>query len=241
MFQLVQHLQVMLFSLSLPYNRLNISLTGRWKEHGANHVTNIANVTDLEWGNIKASICESCLYYINNNKCPPYSLMGGYDFGNMEYVYSHPELYNLTPPTELEMQVLAKYRMYCEIIKLVSQNPDSATKQSRLVGHVVVLPSDGFVNAFDTLTKSLPSISGDTDFVKVCFVGTREQWTMKREKLMNKEHLTPHFTISRKNTLCWMRFIKAVNPEYKDVIAKFDWNEESFELFRQQLIDKTEV
>ncbi len=222
-----------------------IANVGRWEEHhrvGGRNDLSISKITTEQWENIRACVCKSCHHFIIElDKVPPYSLMGGYDFGNMEYVYSRYDLYALTPPTELEMQVLAKYRLYCEIIKLVSQNPDTSTKQSRLVGHVVVLPSDGYTNAADTLAKSLPCIDGVNDFVKVFFVGTREEWTTRKENIMNQQYLTPHFAISRKNTLSWLMFIKAVNPEYREIIGKMDWNDDDFQTFRKKLIDETEV
>lgn len=202
---------------------------------------NILNVTDEEWEKVRACVCNSCNHQLESGKVPTYSLMNGYDFGNMEYVYSRFDLYTLKPPTELEMQVLAKNRLYCEIIKLVSQHSDSNTRQSRLVGHVIVLPSDGYTNAFDALSKSLPCIDGVNDFVKVFFVGTREEWTMRKETLMNKQYLSPHFSLSRTNTLSWIKFIKAINPEYGDITAKLDWNDSDFENFRKNLIDNTEV
>jgi hypothetical protein len=158
----------------------------------------------------------------------------------MEYVYTRFDVYGLTPPTELEMQVLAKYRMYCEVIKLVSQHSAQESKQSRLVGHVVVLPSDGFTNSFDGLSPSLPVLNVD-DHVKVFFVGTREQWTLKKELLMNKTYLTPHFTISRANTLNWLTFIKSVNPEYADIVCNLKFDDKQFEDFRSNFINSAQV
>ena len=96
-----------------------IANVGRWEEHhrvGGRNDISISKITTEQWENIRACVCKSCHHFIIElDKVPPYSLMGGYDFGNMEYVYSRYDLYALTPPTELEMQVLAKYRLYCEI------------------------------------------------------------------------------------------------------------------------------
>ncbi len=191
---------------------------GRWTshhyetdDHNSLHQL-IEKVTDDEWDAVKATICDKCYQYTKHKKRPPYSLSDGVDFGNMLYVYSRYDIYKIKPLTEVEKQVISKSRMYCEIIKLVSGNPDESTEQSRLTGHVIVLPSDGPSEA----ATVLPNCEIH-EFVKVVFVGSADKWKRKKETLQSGAVFNTNYSVRADNTFAWLKFLKALSHSYHTV------------------------
>ncbi len=221
---------------------------GRWVSHHYKSDINslhqlVEQVTDHEWDAIEATICDKCFQSTKNGKRPQYSLSDGVDFGNMMYVYSRYDIYKIKPLTEVEKQVISKSRMYCEIIKLVSGNPDESSEQSRLTGHVIVLPSDGPSEA----ATVLPNCEIN-EFVKVVFVGSSDKWKRKKETLQSGAVFNTNYSIRADNTFAWLKFLKALSYSYHTVHIDETHRNDNYlenkvsELFKSaRIIDSEEI
>jgi hypothetical protein len=195
--------------------------------HLHSHLTSVDDA-----GKPIARLCSSCQEKVSQGEVPQFSLASGCDFGN-------PSALGLPELSLLEIQLIACYRVFANLVKLVAPfGMGSDTRQTAFSGHTIVFPHDGPA----VCATKLPDLTNIHETVSVMFIGTKEQWTGNKHSLLNK--FRGIFQVRPQVVLRWLQALKGVgNPLYKSIpIAASDdpcWRQ--MQSLPQDVLDRAQI
>ena len=169
-------------------------------------------------GKNEVRLCKICKNTITTKRCAPcISVAKGYDFGCI-WRSALVELSNV------EMHLVAKVRIYCDIIKLrAPENFGNNTRMSALKGHAIAMRHTGAEQA----VAVLPRLNID-DYVIVYFIGARDRWNNIKRFWKNHSVLTDRLQVRLDVIAKWLNVFRAVNPLYRD-IPHLDLNDADYQ------------
>ncbi len=110
--------------------------------------------------------CHTCIGNHRDRKLPVRSLASGLDFGT-------PSAVGLLPLSFLESQLIARYRLFATLVKLVAPfGMQSQARQTAFSGHTIVFPHNGP----NVCATQLPNVQDIHGSVSVIFIGTKDQY-----------------------------------------------------------------
>jgi hypothetical protein len=131
---------------------------------------------------------------------PPYSIASSCDFGR-------PSMLNLPQLSTLEVQLIACYRVFGNVVKLVAPfGLDKSTRQSAFSGHTIVFPHDGPA----VCATKLPNMASIHESVSIMFIGTKAQWTAKTTRPTLMQQFQSIFQVRGWAVLKWLKALKGV-------------------------------
>ena len=158
-------------------------------------------------GKHEVRLCNTCKHTIRTKgNAPKISVANGYDFG---CIWKSA----LTELTNVEMCLVAKVRIYSDIIKLrAPENLGSNTRMSALKGHVIAMRHTGAQQAAEVL----PRLTID-DYVVVYFIGEKDRWNNIRRNWKLHSVLKDRLQVRLDVVAKWLNVFRAVNPLYRDI------------------------
>ena len=159
-------------------------------------------------------VCKVCYADLVKQKVPARTVKGRGDLGLAKRVPWLPE------PSVLEEVVLAKVRPFMTTWKLGTANISDDRKQEGLVGHAISFAEDAkykLPSKAEIMSETPGQVLRDVEKrVTVAFTGSKPQFMRHRKQLQD----WGEFAIRPRVILEWLRFLKAVNPLYKDTDLK---------------------
>ncbi len=179
----------------------------------------------MEDANPKTNVCIHCYTDIKQNIIPKFSVANGHDYGDFTRVKE------LEPLTIVEKHLISYNRLYGSILKL----KDGQNRQ--LVGNLITFEHNGPERSAEQFI--LPHILGISDMIQIAFVGSREEYEVKRKDVI----LTcGQIQVRAKNVYNWLRVLKKCNPKYWNI--KIDESEQCINLMNKitkDLVDNIQI
>lgn len=194
-------------------------------------------------GRIMCRLCTMCDGQLKENaklqdqaqSIPPsMSIAAGCDFGR-------PSALNLPELSLLEVQLIACYRVFANLVKLIAPyGLDKSSRQTAFQGHTIVFPHDGPA----VCAKKLPNMEGIHDSVSILFIGTKAQWTAPSTRPTLMQKFKNIFQVRKSAVQLWLRALKRVgNPLYQAIeLAPDDdpcWSE--MERLADECLNRTKI
>jgi hypothetical protein len=150
--------------------------------------------------------CHTCIGNHKDRKLPVRSLASGLDFGT-------PSAVGLLPLSFLESQLIARYRLFATLVKLVAPfSMQGQARQTAFSGHTIVFPHNGP----NVCATQLPNVQDIHGSVSVIFIGTKAQYHVHRDALCRR--FRGIFQVRATVVRDWLLALKGVgNPMYADV------------------------
>lgn len=185
-----------------------------------------------EKGQTRARFCSTCSGSLRRKHVPRYSLADGIDFGR-------PAALGLVELSLLEQQLIACFRVFSNVIKLVAPFGSNA-RQSAFSGHSIVFAHDGPV----TCARKLPRLENIHQYVSVLFIGTTDQWNSTSTRPTLLRRFNGIFQVRRAAVLLWLRMLKQVgHPLYQHIVIA-DENESCWremETLADECLDRAQI
>lgn len=181
-------------------------------------------VEDRDEAPLCATCYRSCVQALPRR--PELSIGSGRHFGERGDL---PEL------TDLEQRLIAPVRSSVNTVKLVPTGRSTGDCQWGIRGHSISIPHEG-----PEMTASrLPNL-GVLAQTKVIFVGKREEWQAVCAEPRTRSKVERIFTVRWDALRRWMRFLKAVNPIYKDIELE-ETEPEALREFSRTVLDRVSL
>jgi len=152
-----------------------------------------------------AQSVKNCHAAIQQKWNPPYSLIAGFDFGDIKRLIGHCHL-NLKPLGFIEKHLVSLVRPLGSIFKFTS-NPKS---QKSLMAYILTFLHDGPEKA----TKVIQSLPHKDCSVVVAFVGTREEFEIPRKDAVIA---TRDLQVNATNVFNWLLVYSQLNEQYQGI------------------------
>jgi hypothetical protein len=154
----------------------------------------------MEHENPKTNVCINCYSDIKKNVIPKFSVANGHDYGDFTRIK------DLEPLTIVEQHLISCNRLYGSILKI----KDGHNRQ--LVGNLITFEHNGPEKSAEQFV--LPNIIGISDMIQIAFVGSREEYEVRRKDVIMT---CGQIQVRSKNVYNWLRVLKKCNPKYWNI------------------------
>jgi hypothetical protein len=179
----------------------------------------------MENANPKTNVCIHCYTDIKHNIIPKFSVTNGHDYGDFTRVKE------LQPLTIVEKHLISYNRLYGSILKL----KDGQNRQ--LVGNLITFEHYGPERSAEQFI--LPHILGISDMIQIAFVGSREEYEVRRKDVIMT---CGQIQVRSKNVYNWLRVLKKCNSKYWNI--KINESEQCINLMNKitkDLVDNIQI
>ena len=175
--------------------------------------------------NSTTHICIHCYSDIKKNIVPKFSVANGHDYGDFTRIKG------LEPLTIVKKHLISCNRLYGSILKI----KDGQNRQ--LVGNLITFEHNG--PEMSAQQFILPHILGISDMIQIAFVGSKEEYEVRRKDVIMT---CGQIQVRSKNVYNWLRVLKKCNPKYWNI--QINESEECINLMKnitKDLIDSIQI
>lgn len=173
----------------------------------------------------KTNLCTNCYDDIKKNSIPKLSVANGHDYGDFR---RHHHLQSLTL---VEKHLISFNRLYGNILKI------KEGENRQLLGNLITFEQNGPEKCAEQF--NLPDIQGIQKVLRIAFVGSKENYEIKRKDVIMK---CGELQVRSKNVYNWLRMLKKCNPKYWNI--QINESEECINVMNnitQVLLDNIEI